>query len=122
MLRIINCFILIAILWFSIFTVIGCGKTETSTGNDQNFKIDSLQIYTIKNELLNATFGINGNNFVIQVDNDGIPGKQFIIKFFYPKGITPKSISPNINNPIDFKNPVLPPFFKLYNYLSFILP
>lgn len=106
MLRTLKCFILIVISWFSIFTMIGCGKTETSTGNDQNYKIDSLQIYTIKNELLNATFGINVNNFVIQVDNDGIPGKQFIIKFFYPQGITPKSISPNINNPIDFKNPV----------------
>ncbi len=91
---------------FSISTFSGCGKSETVDLNELNYKIDSLKIFNIKNQILNARYDFNGNNIGIQVDNDGIPGNQFIIQFSYPQGITPKSITPNINNPIDFKNPV----------------
>ncbi len=97
---------LIFISSLCLTTFISCGKSLTPDINEQNYKIDSLKIYTIKNEVLWTKYEINSNKIDVQVDNDGIAGNQFIIKFNFPPGISPISISPNISNPIDFKNPV----------------
>lgn len=74
--------------------------------NVENFVIDSIRVFSINNDPLYVNYNINNTKIDALVENDGVPGKLFIVKFIFPNGITPLSISPDISKPVDFKNPV----------------
>jgi uncharacterized lipoprotein YddW (UPF0748 family) len=93
------------VLSFSALTF-GCKKAEMPSDNIENFVIDSIRVFSINNDPLYVNYNINNTKIDALVENDGVSGKLFIVKFIFPNGITPLSISPDISKPVDFKNPV----------------
>ena len=85
----------------------GCKIAELPIDNVENFEIDSIKVFSPNNEPLYVNYNINGGRIDALVENDGITGKFFNVKFVFPKGITPLSITPDMSKPIDFKVPVI---------------
>lgn len=102
-----NIFQILIGLFFTFSTLTSaCKKTDFPSDNIENFIIDSIKISSINNEQLYVNYNINGTKIDALVENDGITGKVFNVKFVFPKGITPLSITPDMSKPIDFKVPV----------------
>jgi uncharacterized lipoprotein YddW (UPF0748 family) len=98
---------LIGLVWCFSTMSSGCKIAELPTDNVENFDIDSIKVFSPNNEPLYVNYNINGGRIDALVENDGISGKFFNVKFVFPKGITPLSITPDMSKPIDFKVPVI---------------
>lgn len=83
-----------------------CKKSDFPSDNLEKFVIDSIKVSSINNESLYVNYNINDTKIDALVENDGIAGKVFNIKFVFPKGINPLSINPDISKPVDFNVPV----------------
>jgi uncharacterized lipoprotein YddW (UPF0748 family) len=97
-----------ATLFLALLYITSCkpDKEPTDTVNPEAYIIDSIKLFTINNAPLYVNYNINGTKIDALVENDGIAGNSFKIQFIYPKGITAKSVKPDISNPIDFAAPV----------------
>ncbi len=98
---------LIGLVWCFSTMSSGCKIAELPADNVENFDIDSIKVFSPNNEPLYVNYNINGGRIDALVENDGITGKFFNVKFVFPKGITPLSITPDMSKPIDFKVPVI---------------
>lgn len=94
------------VILLSSLAMTSCSSTPQVKEPDLEFKIDSLSLSTERNERLYFNYNINRTKITGVIDNDGIPGSKFFIKFFFPKGVNPISISPDITKLVDFTNPV----------------
>jgi len=93
-------------LFFSFSAITSaCKKSDFPSDNLENYTIDSIKVFTINKEPLYVNYNINDTKIDALVENDGISGKVFLIKFIFPKGVTPISITPDLSAPVDFKVP-----------------
>lgn len=91
---------------FTYLSITSCSSTPQVKEAELEFKIDSLSLTTEKNERIYFNYNINRDKIVGVIENDGIPGSKFFVKFFFPKGVNPISITPDITKLVDFTSPV----------------
>jgi hypothetical protein len=89
--------LLMLILWSA------CGN---KTADTSRYVVEGLKIRSVNNEQLYVNYNINNNRIDAIVENDGVPGNNFLIEFLYPEGVQPLSVAPNLPGPIDCAEPV----------------
>lgn len=83
-----------------------CKKTEKDPGLPaEAYFIESLKLFSVNNAPVSVNFNINGLKIDALAENDGIAGNMFKIQFTYSKGVTVKSVKPDLANAIDFSTP-----------------
>jgi uncharacterized lipoprotein YddW (UPF0748 family) len=91
--------------WVAIF--FSCSKTEEVIKEDPNqFALDKVKVYTVAKTLLTADMTTVGNNIDLSVENDGLPGSNFIVEFSYLNAKAPISVTPDIQKAINFSQTV----------------
>jgi uncharacterized lipoprotein YddW (UPF0748 family) len=94
------------ILLIGIIYVTACKKDKTPTTlPPESYVIEGLKLFSVKNVAVPVNVTISGLKIDALAENDGEPGNLFKIQFTYPQGITPKSVKPDLANPIDFATP-----------------
>ena len=81
---------LIGLVWCFSTMSSGCKIAELPTDNVENFDIDSIKVFSPNNEPLYVNYNINGGRIDALVENDGISGKVFNVKFFNTEFPIPK--------------------------------
>jgi uncharacterized lipoprotein YddW (UPF0748 family) len=96
----------ISFIVFGVFYFIACKKKEQEPEiPTEAYVIEGLKLFSVNDVAVPVNYNINGLKIDALAENDGVPGYMFKIQFTYPKGITVKSVKPDLANAIDFTTP-----------------
>ncbi len=91
----------------SIGLATGMGCTDAGIDRpESDYDITGLEVLSGDKRPLYVNYNINNGRIDALVENDGMQGSSFFVKFNYPEGISPEKVLPALEEKIDFTNPV----------------
>lgn len=93
-------------IFYTIFIVLSLNCKQNIIENIENYKIVSIQCLDRKSNFVYTNFNINDDKINIVVANDYLPGSIFKVKFNFSENVNPVSITPSVNDTINFERPI----------------